>query len=90
MPKEKKKEDKKKKKKKKKDEEDDDEEGGEEMQEVVLTYHFPCSRWLASGEEDGELLVELLSENTEELEGKYNCNLAVVQREGNVEQLNVK
>lgn len=68
VPKEKKKEDKKKKKKKKKDEEDE-EEGGEEMQEVVLTYHFPCSRWLARGEEDGELVVELLPEDAEDLEG---------------------
>uniref|UniRef100_A0A8C6URX6 Lipoxygenase homology domains 1b n=1 Tax=Neogobius melanostomus TaxID=47308 RepID=A0A8C6URX6_9GOBI len=65
-PKEKKKEDKKKKKKKKKDEDEDDE--GEEMQEVALTYHFPCSRWLASGEEDGELVVELLPEDAEDLE----------------------
>ncbi|XP_061586231.1 lipoxygenase homology domain-containing protein 1 [Cololabis saira] len=70
VPKEKKKkEDKKKKKKKKKDEEDEDEEGGEEMQQVVLTYHFPCSRWLAGGEEDGELVVELLPEDGEHLEG---------------------
>ncbi|KAK5909734.1 hypothetical protein CesoFtcFv8_003637 [Champsocephalus esox] len=68
VPKEKKKEDKKKKNKKKKDEEDDDEAGGEEMQEVVLTYHFPCSRWLAEGEEDGELLVELVPEEAEDLE----------------------
>ncbi|KAK5871016.1 hypothetical protein PBY51_003919 [Eleginops maclovinus] len=68
VPKEKKKEEKKKKKKKKKDEEDDDEAGGEEMQEVVLTYHFPCSRWLAGGEEDGELVVELLPEEAEDLE----------------------
>ncbi|XP_056274884.1 lipoxygenase homology domain-containing protein 1 isoform X1 [Pseudoliparis swirei] len=68
VPKEKKKEDKKKKKKKKKDEEEAEEEGGEEMQEVVLTYHFPCSRWLAGGEEDGELVVELLPEDAEELE----------------------
>lgn len=68
VPKEKKKDDKKKKKKKKKDEDDEDEEGGEEMQEVVLTYHFPCSRWLAGGEEDGELVVELLPEDAEELE----------------------
>uniref|UniRef100_A0A672Z7J4 Lipoxygenase homology domains 1b n=1 Tax=Sphaeramia orbicularis TaxID=375764 RepID=A0A672Z7J4_9TELE len=66
-PKEKKKEDKKKKKKKKKDDDDEDDEG-EEMQEVVLTYHFPCSRWLASGEEDGELVVELLPEDSEDLE----------------------
>ncbi|XP_041854417.1 lipoxygenase homology domain-containing protein 1 isoform X1 [Melanotaenia boesemani] len=67
VPKEKKKDDKKKKKKKKKDE-DDDEDEGEEMQEVVLTYHFPCSRWLAGGEEDGELVVELLPEGEENLE----------------------
>ncbi|XP_035999806.1 lipoxygenase homology domain-containing protein 1 isoform X2 [Fundulus heteroclitus] len=66
VPKEKKKDDKKKKKKKKKGEEDEDEDGGEEMQEVVLTYHFPCSRWLSSGEEDGELVVELLPEDAEE------------------------
>nr|XP_019954598.1 PREDICTED: lipoxygenase homology domain-containing protein 1-like [Paralichthys olivaceus] len=44
------------------------EDGGEEMQEVVLTYHFPCSRWLAGGEEDGELVVELPPEEAEELE----------------------
>ncbi|XP_062236812.1 lipoxygenase homology domain-containing protein 1 [Platichthys flesus] len=44
------------------------EDGGEEMQEVVLKYHFPCSRWLAGGEEDGELVVELLPEEAEELE----------------------
>ncbi|XP_075323805.1 LOW QUALITY PROTEIN: lipoxygenase homology domain-containing protein 1 [Odontesthes bonariensis] len=68
VPKEKKKDDKKKKKKKKKDEEDEDEERGEEMQEVVLAYHFPCSRWLAGGEEDGELVVELLPEGAEDLE----------------------
>ncbi|XP_011477254.1 lipoxygenase homology domain-containing protein 1-like [Oryzias latipes] len=66
VPKEKKKEDKKKKKKKKKEEEEEDVE--EEMQEVVLTYHFPCSRWLAGGEEDGELVVELLPEDEEDLE----------------------
>lgn len=70
VPKEKKKEDKKKKKKKK---EDVDEEGGEEMQEVVLTYSFPCSRWLAGGEEDGELVVELLPDDAKELEG-IKCN----------------
>lgn len=69
VPKEKK-EDKKKKKKKKKAEEDEDEEGGEEeLREVVLTYAFPCDRWLASDEEDGEMVVELLPENSEELEG---------------------
>ncbi|XP_053277048.1 lipoxygenase homology domain-containing protein 1 [Pleuronectes platessa] len=47
---------------------EEEEDGGEEMQEVVLTYHFPCSRWLAGGEEDGELVVELLPEEAEELE----------------------
>lgn len=67
VPKEKKKEDKKK-KKKKKDEEEKSNDEGEEMQEVVLTYHFPCSRWLAGGEEDGELVVELLPEDAEDLE----------------------
>lgn len=69
VPKEKKKEEKKKKKKKKMDEGNEDEDGGEEVQEVVLTYHFPCGRWLASDEEDGELVVELLPEDSDELEG---------------------
>lgn len=78
VPKEKKKEDKKKKKKKKKDDDDDDEEGGEEMQEVVLTYHFPCSRWLAGGEEDGELVVELLPEDAEDLESTKKIQLSVM------------
>ncbi|XP_061674583.1 lipoxygenase homology domain-containing protein 1-like [Syngnathoides biaculeatus] len=53
-------EDKKKKKK-------NDEEGAEEMQEAVVTYGFPCSRWLARGEEDGELQVELLPDGAEDL-----------------------
>lgn len=76
VPKEKKKEDKKKKRKKKMDEENEDEDGGEEMQEVVLTYHFPCCRWLAGDEEDGELVVELLPEDADELEGTKSkkCN----------------
>ncbi|XP_016111282.1 lipoxygenase homology domain-containing protein 1 [Sinocyclocheilus grahami] len=69
VPKEKKEDKKKKKNKKKKSEEDEDEEGGEEeMREVVLTYSFPCDRWLASDEEDGEMVVELLPEDNEELE----------------------
>ncbi|KAJ3604053.1 hypothetical protein NHX12_028794 [Muraenolepis orangiensis] len=38
------------------------------LQPVALTYHFPCSRWLAHGEEDGELVVELLPEDAEDLE----------------------
>lgn len=77
-PKEKKKEDKKKKKKKKKDEEEDEEEG-EELQEVVHTYHFPCSRWLAGGEEDGELVVELLPEDAEDLEGYHSFGFYIYQ-----------
>lgn len=84
VPKEKKKEDKKK-KKKKKEEEDKNNDEGEELREVVVTHHFPCSRWLANGEEDGELVVELLPEDAEDLESirfiffaiqntpKYNC-----------------
>lgn len=79
VPKEKKKEDKKK-KKKKKEEEDKSNDEGEELREVVMTHHFPCSRWLASGEEDGELVVELLPEDAEDLESikyiffaQYNC-----------------
>ncbi|KAG9353677.1 hypothetical protein JZ751_011799, partial [Albula glossodonta] len=65
-----KKEDKKdkKKKKKKKEEEEEEEEVIEELQEVVKTYTFPCQRWLARDEEDGELVVELLPEDGEELD----------------------
>lgn len=75
VPKEKK-EDKKKKKKKKK--EDDEEEGTEEeMREVVLTYVFPCDRWLASDEEDKEMVVELLAEDNDELEGAEPVNHVV-------------
>uniref|UniRef100_A0A8B9L468 Lipoxygenase homology domains 1b n=1 Tax=Astyanax mexicanus TaxID=7994 RepID=A0A8B9L468_ASTMX len=65
-----KKEDKKKNKKKKKKDEDEDEEGEEVMQEVVKTLTFPCDRWLADDEEDRELVVELLPEDNEDLEGK--------------------
>lgn len=65
-----KKEDKKKNKKKKKKEEEEDEEDKEVMQEVVRSINFPCDRWLAEDEEDGELIVELLPEDSEELEGK--------------------
>ncbi|KAL6458734.1 hypothetical protein MHYP_G00322060 [Metynnis hypsauchen] len=35
---------------------------------VVKTLSFPCDRWLAEDEEDGELVVELLPEDSEELE----------------------
>ncbi|KAK2899220.1 hypothetical protein Q8A67_010638 [Cirrhinus molitorella] len=57
--------------------EDEDEEGGEEeMREVPMTYLFPCERWLASDEEDGEMVVELLPEDNEELEeNTYELNI---------------
>ena len=70
VPKEKK-EDKKKKKKKKKGEEDEEEDEAQEMQEIVQTYSFVCDRWLARDEEDGEIVVELLTEDAEDLEGKH-------------------
>ncbi|XP_063051831.1 lipoxygenase homology domain-containing protein 1 [Engraulis encrasicolus] len=63
-----KKEDKKKKKKKKKGEEEDEEEETMELQEVVQTYSFTCDRWLATDEEDGEIVIELLPEGAEDLE----------------------
>ncbi|KAJ8405697.1 hypothetical protein AAFF_G00316770 [Aldrovandia affinis] len=66
--KETKKDDKKDKKKKKKKKDEDEEEAVAELQEVVETYSFPCQRWLARDEEDGELVVELLPEEAEELE----------------------
>ena len=69
--KEEKKEDKKdKKKKKKKVEEEEEVEMVEELQEVVEIFVFPCSRWLARDEEDGELVVELLPEDPGDLEGE--------------------
>lgn len=57
-------------KKKKKDEEEDVVEVVEELREVVETFTFPCSRWLARDEEDGEMVVELLTEDNEDLEGE--------------------
>ncbi|XP_056288043.1 lipoxygenase homology domain-containing protein 1-like isoform X2 [Pseudoliparis swirei] len=62
------KKDKKKDKKKKKKEEEEEVEIVEELQEVVETFSFPCGRWLARDEEDGELVVELLTEGNEDLE----------------------
>ncbi|KAF7217360.1 lipoxygenase homology domains 1 [Nothobranchius furzeri] len=64
------KKDKKKDKKKKKKEEEDEVEVIEELREVVETYTFPCNRWLARDEEDGEIVVELLTEDNEDLELK--------------------
>uniref|UniRef100_A0A3B3XW86 PLAT domain-containing protein n=1 Tax=Poecilia mexicana TaxID=48701 RepID=A0A3B3XW86_9TELE len=61
------KKDKKKDKKKKKEEV----EIIEELQEVVETFTFACGRWLARDEEDGEIVVELLTDSNEELENSY-------------------
>ncbi|KAA8578774.1 hypothetical protein FQN60_009195 [Etheostoma spectabile] len=62
------KKDKKKDKKKKKKEEEEEVEMVEELQEVVEVFAFPCNRWLARDEEDGEIVVELLTEDSEDLE----------------------
>uniref|UniRef100_H3CLV0 Lipoxygenase homology PLAT domains 1 n=1 Tax=Tetraodon nigroviridis TaxID=99883 RepID=H3CLV0_TETNG len=48
--------------------EEDEVEMVEELREVVETFTFPCNRWLARDEEDGEMVVELLTEDNEELE----------------------
>ncbi|XP_056301849.1 lipoxygenase homology domain-containing protein 1-like [Danio aesculapii] len=64
---EKKEEEKKDKKKKKKKKEEEEEPPGE-LKEVVRTFSFPCGRWLARDEEDGEILVELRAEDYEDLE----------------------
>ncbi|XP_023816876.1 lipoxygenase homology domain-containing protein 1 [Oryzias latipes] len=58
----------KKKDKKKKKKEEEEVEIIEEMQEVVETFTFTCNRWLARDEEDGEIVVELLTEENEDLE----------------------
>ncbi|XP_014324136.2 lipoxygenase homology domain-containing protein 1 [Xiphophorus maculatus] len=58
----------KKKDKKKKKKEEEEVEIIEELQEVVETFTFACSRWLARDEEDGEIVVELLADSNEELE----------------------
>lgn len=60
----------KKKDKKKKKKEEEEVEIIEELQEVVEIFVFPCSRWLARDEEDGEIVVELLTEDNEDLECK--------------------
>ncbi|XP_077594101.1 lipoxygenase homology domain-containing protein 1 [Stigmatopora nigra] len=62
------KKDKKKEKKKKKKDEEEEVEMVEELQEVVEMFSFPCNRWLARDEEDGEIVVELLMEDNEDLE----------------------
>lgn len=68
------KKDKKKDKKKKKKEEEEEVEIIEEMQEVVETFSFVCNRWLARDEEDGEIVVELLTEDNEDLEGEQSIS----------------
>lgn len=70
------KKDKKKDKKKKKKEEEV--EIIEELKELVVTYTFPCNRWLARDEGDGEIVVELLTEGEEELESKPSMNVMCV------------
>ncbi|KAM4708199.1 lipoxygenase homology domain-containing protein 1 [Discoglossus pictus] len=57
--------DKKKKDKKKKSSKEEEE---LRPQEVVESYLFECKRWLAKGEGDGELIVELLPQETTGLE----------------------
>lgn len=69
--------DKKKDKKRKKKEEEEEVETVEELQEVVETFRFPCNRWLARDEEDGELVVELLTQDNNDLEGEQ-CTIACV------------
>lgn len=64
------KKDKRKDKKKKKKDEEGEVEVVEELGEVVETFTFPCNRWLARDEEDGEMVVELLTEDNEDLEGE--------------------
>lgn len=74
------KKDKKKDKKKKKKDEEEDVEVVEELREVVETFTFPCNRWLARDEEDGEMVVELLTEDNEDLEGEWGGGRWVVLR----------
>uniref|UniRef100_A0AAY5K4A4 PLAT domain-containing protein n=1 Tax=Esox lucius TaxID=8010 RepID=A0AAY5K4A4_ESOLU len=67
-PKDDKKDKKKNKKKKKEEEVEEEEEYVTELQEVVESVTFPCHRWLARDEEDGEIVVELLPEDPGDLE----------------------
>uniref|UniRef100_A0A3Q1FQV9 Lipoxygenase homology PLAT domains 1a n=1 Tax=Acanthochromis polyacanthus TaxID=80966 RepID=A0A3Q1FQV9_9TELE len=63
------------KKDKKKDKKKEEVEIIEQLQEVVETFTFPCNRWLAKDEEDGEIVVELLTEDNEELENSYEVHV---------------
>uniref|UniRef100_A0A3Q3AH36 Lipoxygenase homology PLAT domains 1a n=1 Tax=Kryptolebias marmoratus TaxID=37003 RepID=A0A3Q3AH36_KRYMA len=49
----------------------------EELQEVVETFVFPCNRWLARDEEDGEIVVELQTEDSEDLESVKSYDVYV-------------
>ncbi|XP_073445861.1 lipoxygenase homology domain-containing protein 1 isoform X1 [Dendrobates tinctorius] len=44
-------------------------------QEVVESYKFECSRWLARGEVDGEVVVELLPHDTELEDNNYEIHV---------------
>ncbi|XP_073475133.1 lipoxygenase homology domain-containing protein 1 [Aquarana catesbeiana] len=57
-----------KKKKTNKKKKPDKEEVELQPKEVVQSYKFECNRWLARGEGDGELVVELVPQNTTDLE----------------------
>ncbi|KAG9471796.1 hypothetical protein GDO78_022716 [Eleutherodactylus coqui] len=57
--------DKKKKQPNKKKKSSKEEEADLQAQEVVESYKFECNRWLARGECDGEVVVELLPQDTE-------------------------
>ncbi|KAG8545266.1 hypothetical protein GDO81_021178, partial [Engystomops pustulosus] len=59
-------------KKKKSSKEDDVE---LQPQEVVESYKFECSRWLARGEVDGEVVVELLPQDTDLEENTYEIHV---------------
>uniref|UniRef100_A0A671XMC4 Lipoxygenase homology PLAT domains 1 n=1 Tax=Sparus aurata TaxID=8175 RepID=A0A671XMC4_SPAAU len=39
-----------------------------DIKRLTMTFTFPCNRWLARDEEDGEIVVELLTEDNEDLE----------------------
>ncbi|XP_071988971.1 lipoxygenase homology domain-containing protein 1 isoform X1 [Engystomops pustulosus] len=59
-------------KKKKSSKEDDVE---LQPQEVVECYKFECNRWLARGEVDGEVVVELLPQDTDLEENTYEIHV---------------
>ncbi|XP_041436582.1 lipoxygenase homology domain-containing protein 1 [Xenopus laevis] len=66
----------KKKKSNKKKKSSKEEEVELQPQEVVESYKFECQRWLARGEEDGELVVELLPlEDSELQENSYEVHV---------------